>query len=109
MNLSIIIFIFAWQFIGDFVLQINWMALNKSKRLLPLTAHVIVYSSGLFFIGWKFALLNGAAHWLTDFVTSRLSSKAWKSEKRHLFFVIIGADQMIHHITLFSSYLWLFK
>ena len=84
-----------WQFlallavhwIADFVLQTHWQAQNKSKRLDALAQHVAVYTSALLFAvpfiapqaGYRmwlaFILVNGAMHFVTDYFTSRWSSK----------------------------------
>lgn len=111
--------------IGDFFLQSDWMALNKSKSLFALWLHCAVYS--LCFIPWglDFYLLTFAAHFITDAITSRITSRLWfinfHIEKlrefdvphnvviaaiatvkptRHWFFVMIGVDQFIHCLTL---------
>lgn len=102
---------------GDWRLQTGWMALEKSKHWKPLTAHVAVVTLLLLPWGWKFALLNGVLHWLTDFFTSRYTSKMWfvkverampcngehwcslkfDNYKRSEFFSMIGLDQVIHY------------
>ncbi len=107
------------HFVGDFLLQSDWMALNKSRRNEVLTVHALVYSLCFLFWGWKFWLLTFYSHWLTDYVTSRITSKlwfmaqAWPGENeyylktpntRHWFFVAIGADQLIHAATLTATW-----
>lgn len=109
------------HFVGDFLLQSDWMALNKSKHWDVLTIHAGVYS--LCFIPWGpyFVALTFLLHWGVDFCTSRVTSKLWFMEiaqidwpgeeqrvlyqlkypsTRHWFFVAIGADQLIHYATL---------
>ena len=39
----ILLFIFG-HLVGDFLLQTNWMALNKKKNIMACIAHCIVYS-----------------------------------------------------------------
>lgn len=51
---------------------------------------------------WLFG--NGIAHWCTDFVTSRVNTYLYKKGDTHNFFVCIGFDQWIHHITLGLSF-----
>jgi hypothetical protein len=113
------------HFVGDFLLQNNWMALNKSKKLEALTVHCLIYSACFLFLGWRFAITTFWLHFITDFFTSRITSKFWFMPeaplttkllhknfgdnisssyvvvdvdwgKRHWFFVMIGADQLIH-------------
>jgi hypothetical protein len=62
------------HWIADFVLQTNWQARNKSKRLDALGAHVGTYTAviaaasvvlfGL--AGLWFALINGALHFVVS-------------------------------------------
>ena len=112
-----------WQFVallaahwvGDFVLQTNFQASNKSKRLDALSLHVATYTLTLFIaaiilLGVTaaaiFAAINGALHFATDYITSRASSKLWEEQSWHRFFVMIGFDQLIHQATLAST-LWI--
>jgi hypothetical protein len=95
------------HFFGDFVCQSDQMALNKSHSNFWLTVHVLVYSLCLLFFGWKVALLNGAAHWVIDYVTSRVNAKLWSAGQRHWFFVCVGFDQALHLSLLLWSLKWL--
>lgn len=113
------------HFIGDFLLQSDWMALNKSKSWHALIVHVWTYTAAIFVWGlFYFGLENAAAglfvvtfvtHFVTDAITSRITSRLWFFEqtyehklacwtyvegKRHWFFVMIGLDQLIHYGTL---------
>ncbi len=94
--LSIIVLIWL-HFISDFILQTDWMALNKSKRMAPLLTHICVYSTPFALVfGWRYAAINGLAHFATDFVTSRVTSFLYQNKKNHWFFVVIGFDQALH-------------
>lgn len=103
----LIIYVLFLHWVADFVLQTDWMALNKSKCNKALTAHLAVYSLamsvGLCYWGlsglWV-VLINGVLHWITDYVTSRINAKLWAAEQRGWFFVMIGFDQFIHAATL---------
>jgi hypothetical protein len=96
------------------------MAKGKSSCNWELTDHVLVYTAGLiamvfatasYYHNWAFVpvfvILNAVLHWLTDWITSRASSALWKDGKVHDFFVVIGADQLIHYLTLFGTFVWL--
>lgn len=108
------------HWIFDFHLQTDEMAKNKSKSNTALLDHVNTYVIGLWlmgFLNWKyfsgfgwivvFVIINYIAHFLTDWVTSRATSALYKEERYHDFFVVVGADQMIHYVTLFGTFIWL--
>lgn len=111
--LFINVLLYIWcHFIGDFLLQTNEMALNKSKSFKWLTLHALTY--GLPFlvamslvydlpIGIAFTIFNSAAHWVVDAITSRITARLWEKGERHWFFVVIGLDQAIHFTTLLLS------
>jgi len=91
------------HFLGDFVCQSDWMAKGKSTNLKPLLVHILVYSLFLLPFGLKYALVNGLAHLIIDYNTSRLSSRMWKEQRVHVFFVVIGLDQLLHFYTLYYT------
>jgi hypothetical protein len=95
------------HFVADFLLQSDWMALNKSKSWKALIAHCAVYAACFVYFGLAFAVITFLLHALTDTVTSRITSKLWQAGERHWFFVVIGFDQLIHYFTLIGTYLWL--
>jgi hypothetical protein len=95
------------HWVADFVLQTDQMAQNKSKSNRWLSIHIIVYSLPWFIFGWKFALVNAAAHWLIDWVTSRITSQLWAKKDVHNFFVVIGFDQAAHLTILILSAVYL--
>lgn len=102
-----LLLIFFLHWIGDFVLQSDWMAKNKSKSNKPLLLHVFIYTVTLLLIHPLWALVNGVLHGVTDYFTSRLSSKLWSKGETHNFFVVIGFDQFIHAVSLVTTYYWL--
>lgn len=106
------------HFFADFVFQNDKMGTKKSSSNYWLTAHVMAYSAVLFVGGAltlpitlafaaRYAVANGVFHFMVDYVSSRMTSYLWKKEERHWFFVTIGADQAIHMLLLFGTYILL--
>ena len=107
------------HWLADFVCQTDDMAKNKSKSNKWLGRHILAYSAviSIFAIiaGYKlpgkywmtFVLINGAAHFVIDYFTSRASSACWARGQVHDFFVVIGFDQALHMATLYGTYHWL--
>jgi len=107
-TLSTIILLVSLHFVSDFILQSDWMAQNKSSSNKALGIHVIVYSIPFLIIGPLYALVNGILHFFTDYVSSRVSKKLWEKKEVHWFFAVIGLDQLIHYICLFTTYSLIF-
>jgi len=100
--------ILVWvHWFADFVMQSHSMATNESKSNIWLTKHIIVYTLFLIPFGLIFALINGIAHWITDYYSSRLSSKMYAKGDTHNFFVVIGFDQALHITVLLLSYMYI--
>lgn len=116
----------ASHLVGDFFLQSNWMATNKSKSIAPLAAHVAIYSLCFLWVGPTFVVATFGLHFVTDYFTSRITSRLWffqptkvyynaggkryecwipEGGDRHWFFTTIGVDQYIHQICLVLTYL----
>ncbi len=107
-----LVVLLATHWVGDFVLQTNFQASNKNKRLDALSLHVATYTAVLFVAAIilfgvmsaiTFAAVNGAFHFGTDYITSRASSKFWAEQNWRPFFVMIGFDQLIHQATLAAT------
>ena len=125
MSLTLIFSIIVIHWVADFVLQTHWQASNKSKNNYALLMHVSTYT-----VTWLFAfgfwlvygnqtmdIINGhvgievfwffpitfVAHWITDYITSRIHSVLWKKGDIHNFFVSIGFDQVLHYVQLFLT------
>jgi len=103
MIIDIILLIWV-HFVADFVLQTDKMAINKSSSNKWLLYHVVVYTIQFFWFGYIFAIVNGIAHFIVDYITSRATSYLWSKDKRHWFFVVIGLDQALHFTILVSTY-----
>lgn len=109
----VVIFVLIWaHFIGDFILQSDYHAANKSKSNLVLFQHVLLYSlpftlaAFLVPISILFIVANAVLHAITDYISSRITSILWQKGERHWFFVTIGADQAFHMTCLFFTYFW---
>ncbi len=112
-----ILFIILNHWIADFIMQTHEMATQKSKSNYWLTKHVVSYGigmtasaalvwyfSGAFIAGFIWLFINTILHWITDYNTSRWTSKLYAQQKYHDFFVVIGMDQVIHYTCLFITY-----
>lgn len=107
-----------WE--ADFSMQTTEMATNKSKSNYWLTMHALVYT-GVTLLFWRFFIFNPAhsylfmdyvkfctfiftTHWMTDYITSRMTGKLYREGKYHEFFALIGIDQVCHTIQLLTAY-----
>jgi hypothetical protein len=83
------------------MLQTENMSMNKSTSNKWLAAHVLTYSVCFVVFGsWQFVLLNGIIHFCVDWATSRMTKHYYKKGNIHVFFVVVGFDQLLHTITL---------
>lgn len=64
---------------GDFFLQSEWLALNKSKRTIPCLVHVLIYTSCflLLTVSWKALLVIGVTHFFLDRFHTPLKRFMW--------------------------------
>lgn len=109
-----ILMLLVAHYIGDFILQSDKMAKNKSSSNFYLIEHVLVYGLPLLLgvaamnfhnlLSPLYVLLNLVAHFATDWVTSRINKRLWEQHRVHDFFVGVGTDQLIHYITLVVTY-----
>ena len=116
----IILYLLAVHFVADFLFQSHYMSINKSKDNRVLLWHVGIYSltmyvgaillglerqnqeiviSALAFSGWLFM-----SHLITDYFTSRWTSRLYKQERWHDFFCVIGFDQLLHAAQIIVGY-----
>ncbi len=112
----VLYFLFV-HWVADFVLQTQHMALRKSTSNYYLGMHVTVYTVTTILAWWLMFLVIDlevskltyfiaasaifGMHFITDYITSRITSKYYKAEKSHEFFVTIGFDQWLHYVQLF--------
>lgn len=116
----VFLFIMLVHWFSDFVLQTRHMATRKSEDNYYLWLHVSIYSVSTIFFWFLLLLLTStdinfidmfisfvlilSTHWVTDYFTSRLSSKFYKKEDYYNFFNVIGIDQWLHYLSLFLIY-----
>ena len=123
-SIQIILAMLVFHWIADFVCQSNYMAINKSKSWTALLVHTGTYTvvTGLLWLTYSALaivyvdsrfllalLVTFLAHTATDAVTSRITSYLWVKKQRWLFFVTIGADQILHYTQLLLTYIWLYQ
>ena len=105
--------ILVWHWVADFFLQSRQMGTQKSSSLKWLNIHLAVYTVVMMPVSWGvtgaiwYALINGAAHWVTDFCTSRMTSSFYQRGEMHWFWSIIGLDQLLHVAVLIWTLAWL--
>ncbi len=126
---SAVITIALAHYVSDFMCQTSWMAQNKSKSNKALLSHILTYSTVFFLICYLVELffyfieggntliqnfddmglmgiwvvVNGVLHCITDYFTSRKTSKLFGKDW-HRFFEVGGFDQLIHYFCLFYTY-----
>lgn len=98
-------YLIIWlHFIADFILQTDYMAVNKSKSNRVLLGHALCYASPfILIVGIKYGLLNGLLHFGTDYISSRVTSNLWSKGDRRNFFIVIGLDQAVHLTCLLAT------
>jgi hypothetical protein len=109
--LATYVVLLAAHFLADFVLQSDRQARGKSVAIPPLLEHVGAYTAVigvaaivlLGIAGVAFAIVNGALHFATDFITSRWSARLDAAGRRHGFFIVVGFDQLVHQTTLAAT------
>ncbi len=114
------LYIILIHWISDFVFQTRMMGENKGKSNFWLTLHVFTYSCWTF-TGWALYSLFTTGHyseqtylyatawifilhWLTDFITSRITGWFYINKNFYGFFTTIGFDQVLHYVQLFLIY-----
>jgi hypothetical protein len=110
LSLSDLMALLTAHWFGDYVLQTNVIAKEKSRSNKWLLLHVALYTIVISICAvmifprnmWlSFIAVNGLLHFVTDLFTSKLTL-AFQANQR-LYFIMIGLDQMIHSITLLGS------
>ena len=121
----ILLFYLLLHWYADFVVQTDKQAKGKSSNNWQLLAHTSSYSliitictyilywtnsfgAQYWYIPLIFGIIQFVTHTVIDWMTSRINKKLWEDGYVHEFFVMIGFDQLIHYIILFSSLSLLF-
>ena len=79
--IEIILLIIWIHFISDFLLQTDFIAINKSKNINVLMLHCLIYSIPFLIFGVEYAFINGILHFIVDFITSKLTTYLWGKKK----------------------------
>lgn len=115
-NIWDVLILLGVHWIGDFVLQPDYLAKNKSHSWKALLEHTAIYSSvfspimcGLSstYNNWMFLWfipITFVFHTFTDYYTSRVNAQLYKEGKNHSFFVSIGFDQLLHFAQILLTY-----
>lgn len=123
MNIYIIIVILIIHWMADFALQTEKQAKGKSKNWDDLLSHTYTYSLVWYcllpfyvifftdnYIQWTgtyFILITFICHTITDYFTSRITSKKYQNNHFYgfnSFWFWIGFDQILHLTQLFLTY-----
>lgn len=119
-NLVIIILVFLFMhFVCDFILQEDDVARKKSTSNRILTLHCIIYIAPfipityLMLESWYkavcFSAVTFIAHWITDYISSRVCKYYHETHNRHNFFVAIGFDQLAHQFQIILTLVWVIQ
>jgi hypothetical protein len=120
LTLTEIFLIIIIHWFADFIMQDEKWALGKSKNWSDLLIHTFIYSLSWSILmcyilltpikGVIFVLITFIFHTATDYFTSRIVSKKFANKQygssipNFGAFTIIGIDQVLHYIQLFSTY-----
>ena len=116
-QIELLLLLLWTHFVADFVAQTDSMAKNKSKSWPHLAWHVVVYSTFFLVLLFDFSpavvsqyiLVNFWLHFITDAISSRISSRMHEEKRIHAFFVVVGFDQFVHYVCLIGTAVWLLK
>lgn len=118
MTITAILTILFAHFFSDFVIQPEKYAINKWHSNKALSAHIGLYTLGIFLFAWMWfpgdwsflpyyagwAIVNGCFHFMTDYVTARDMNTYRQEKDMRMFYVTLGIDQMAHYTALFVTY-----
>lgn len=113
--------LFIKHFICDFPLQMfPWLYQNKGRYLhLGGIIHATLHGIGTFavlyfFVGFKaslvYAIIDLLLHYHIDWAKMNLSRHyGLKPDNSELFWLLLGLDQLLHHLTYFAIIYYAFK
>lgn len=120
-SIWVVLYIIFVHWVADFIFQDEKWALGKSKNFSDLLAHTSLYgliwiaaAIPLFPIGIQAVLYGGITfifHTITDYFTSKSVSRKFHNKELGSSipnlgaFTYIGADQVLHYIQLFLTYI----
>lgn len=73
---------------------------HVSMYVLPFTVFVYMYAP-TFAAGWMFVNYLWLSHLAVDYFTSKATHKYYEQKNYKMFFVVLGADQLLHILTFF--------
>lgn len=100
-----IYYVLFCHWVADFICQSRRQGEMKSKVFAILVEHCLTYTFILYLmllvlfdfkVAFQIAVINGGAHLIIDFTTSKITSHFHKDNKMHAFFSTIGFDQYLH-------------
>lgn len=102
---------FFAHFIGDYVLQIRWLAETKGKEWYNMLVHCVLYSSSVGLVpllhSHRFPLLGliviFVSHWLIDSWKVRMNSIAVSEQDKK---ANLYMDQLMHFMLLIAIIIW---
>jgi hypothetical protein len=115
-----LLWLFIKHFICDFPLQAYpWMYLNKASygHLGGLT-HAAIHGLGTYLVlsvlqindAWVLALADFAVHYHIDWAKMNINKKfKLNADNSEWFWILLGLDQLLHHLTYFAIVWWAFK
>lgn len=114
----IFILIILVHYLADFGLQTHAQAIGKGegKKFINLP---LFYHAGIYSLVWTiatipildynlrflvFGMITFICHYLTDWVTSRISKPLFQKGDFHNGFVVVGFDQVLHYLQLYFTF-----
>lgn len=115
-SLWIVLGILAVHWFANFVLQTDYQAKNKGRSWDALLSYTLTYMivwavPAMWVMGVRdgviFCMITFVAHTITDYFTSKLSSKLRREGREYSLYMSIGFDQLLHYIQLLLTYYYL--